>query len=263
MKITKPDFTGEVAADEQFCGECGRSLAPAAVAAAKAGMVAGGQVPGAGRVTPVIPPLIAAVPPPTPAYAAPAGPPGAAAPARSARLPWILGGAIGTVLLSIVCCVGTVLWINSNVTPTPTPGVIAQTFQFTLDDLTPDNSFKMAQDVRGATGDKLGVLSLNANYSYEKLGSPDLIGTVELRVNNNVVLELAASNQPEYATSNPRFEVATEGKTYTVRSAEGWSIRATVNALTIDEQPTLGNGQTGKQPVFAGLDLLVEVIPAP
>jgi hypothetical protein len=263
MKCPYPDCTGEVSADEQFCGECGRSLAPAAVAAAKAGMVAGGQLPGAGRVAPVIAPPLAAVPPSTPAYALPTAPPGAAAPARPARLPWILGGAIGTVLLSLVCCVGTLYWIGSNVTPTPTPGLTAQTFRFTLDELTAGNSFKAAQDVRGADGSKLGVLSLNANYSYEKLGSPELIGTIELRVNNNVVLELAASNQPEYATSNPRFEVAAEGKTYTLRSAEGWSIRATVNALTIDEQPTLGNGQTGKQPVFSALDLAVEVIPAP
>ena len=57
--------------------------------------------------------------------------------------------------------------------------------------------------------------------------------------------------------------MAEDGKTYTAVSGEGWRIAATINALSIDEQPTLGNGQTGKQPVFAGLDLSVEVIPAP
>jgi hypothetical protein len=190
-------------------------------------------------------------------------PPRAATPARPARLPWLLGGAVGAVLLSLVCCVGTLYWIGTNVTPTPTPGVAAQIFHFTLDDLTRANGFKTAQDLRGADGSKLGVLSLNANYSYDKLGSPELIGTVEVRMNNNVVLELAASNQPEYAASNPRFEVAQDGKTYTVRSPEGWPVRATVNALATDEQPTLGNGQTGKQPVFSILDLDIEVIPAP
>jgi hypothetical protein len=261
MKCPYPDCTGEVSADEQFCGECGRSLAPAAVAAALAGMAASGQPPGVARGPVVAPPPGSTVPPPI--YPAPGVAPPPATPARPGRLPWILGGAIGAVLLTLVCCVGTLYWIGTNVTPTPTPGVTVQTFAFSLADLTPANGFKAAQDVRGANGDKLGVLSLNANYSYEKLGSPELIGTVELRVNNNVVLELAASNQPEYATSNPRFEVAAAGKTYTLRSAEGWSIRATVNALSIDAQPTLGNGQTGKQPVFSALDLAVEVVPAP
>jgi len=262
MKCPYPDCTGEVSADEQFCGECGRSLAPAAVAAARAGMVASGHAPAVVRPAPVPPPPGPAVPPP-PVYPAPVVQPRAAAPARPARLPWLLGGAVGAVVLSLVCCVGTLVWIGANVTPTPTPGVTVQTFAFTLDDLTPANGFKAAQDVRGADGSKLGVLSLNANYSYEKLGSPELIGTVEVRVNNNVVLELAASNQPEYAASNPRFEVAEEGKTYTAASPDGWQVQATVNTLATDDQPTLGNGQTGKQPVFSTLDLDVEVIPAP
>jgi hypothetical protein len=187
-----------------------------------------------------------------------------AAPARPARLPWILGGAVGAVLLSIICCFGSLLWIGANVTPTPTATVPrGQAYRFTLAELTAANGFKTAQDVRAADGAKLGVLSLNANYSYQKIGSPELIGTVELRVNNNVVLELAASNQPEYAASNPKFEVAEDGKTYTARSLEGWQVAATVRALAVDDQPTLGNGQTGKQPVFTTLDLDLEVTPAP
>ncbi len=266
MKCPYPDCTGDVTADEQFCGECGRSLAPTAVAAAKAGMALGGLPPVAPppALPGTLPGSIAPAPPPV--YVPPPVRPVAVAPARSARLPWILGGAVGAVLLSIVCCFGTVVWLGANVPLTPTAGVApvqTQTFRFTLADLTQANNFNAAQDVRAAGGGKLGVVSLNANYTYEKLGSSELIGTVELRVNNNVVLELAASDQPEYAASNPRFEVAQAGKSYTATSPDGWQVQATVSALDVDPTPKLATGGVGKQPVFAAMTLDVIVTPAP
>lgn len=266
MKCPYPDCSGEVTADEPFCGECGRSLAPTAVAAAKAGMALTG-VPPVARL-PLgspggHPPPVGA--PPLPAYLSlPLAPAHAGGvPARPTRLPWLLGGAVGAVLLSLVCGFGTVAWLGANVPLTPTAGAPpAQTFRFTLADLNQANNYKVAQDVHTPGGSKLGGISLNANYSYEQVGSAELIATVELRVNNTVVLELAASNQAEYAASNPKFEVAQAGHTYSATSVEGWAVRATVSALEINDTPQLGQGGVGRQPIFAVLTLDVAVTPA-
>ena len=117
------------------------------------------------------------------------------------------------------------------------------------------------REIQAPDGSTLGTVALNANYTYEQLGAAELIGTVELRVNNSVVLELAASNEPEYAASNPQFKVAQPGQTYTATGADGWQVSATVSALAINDKPALGQGGVGKQPIFDALALDVTLIP--
>jgi hypothetical protein len=176
----------------------------------------------------------------------------------------LLGGAVGAVLLSIACCFGSLAWIGANVPLTPTvTGPAVHTVHFALADLTQANGYRAVQEIPAAGGSPLGAVALNANYTYEQLGSAELIGTVELRVNNAVVLELAASNEPEYAASNPQFAVAQAGQTYSVTSPDGWQVRATVTALAINDKPELEQGGAGKQPIFAALALDVALTPPP
>src|SRR4051794_6870645 len=87
MKCPYPDCQGVNDADDAFCGECGRSLAPADVAAYFSGQK---------------------VVPPKP---------------KPNRTPLILGGVAGVVLLLLLGSFGAILAANNKPTPTPTATV--------------------------------------------------------------------------------------------------------------------------------------------
>jgi hypothetical protein len=263
MKCPYPDCQGEVSEGEQFCGECGRSLAPEAVAAAKAGMATNplttSSLPAPPPLTQPMPPITPASPPVAPMVA----PPMTAPVARSNNmLPWLVIGGLGVMALTVLCCLGFAI-IGS--TPDATPTAVAQNIALTFDlnELTADNDFQMDKEVRAADGSKLGVVSAKAGYSYATLGSPELMGTVEIRVNNKVALELAASTEPKYAETNPEFEVAEQGRTYTGATQDNLQLTVTVDSVAIQEQPTLQDGTPGEQPVFTTLHLTVAVATGP
>jgi hypothetical protein len=177
-------------------------------------------------------------------------------------LPWIVGIVLALAALSVVCCLG-LAYIGSTIEPTPTPGATSTTVTLQLSELTAANQFQVDKDVRGANGSKIGVVSMKAGYSYEQQGSPELMGTIEVLLNNKMVLELAASNQAAYAETNPQFEVATAGKTYPKTSDDGWQIATTVDTVAVTENPPLANGKPGQQPVFSDLALTLAITPAP
>ncbi|MGA7730825.1 MAG: hypothetical protein WCD37_06090 [Chloroflexia bacterium] len=62
------------------------------------------------------------------------------------------------------------------------------------------------------------------------------------------------------ASSTP-IEVAQEGESYEVISPEGWVLKVTVNSMSLDEDAELTDGLASPYPVFAELELGVELIP--
>src|SRR4051794_975483 len=95
MKCPYPDCQGDVSEGEQFCGEGGRSPAPEAGAAAKAGMATNplttSSFPPPPPTTQPMPPIMPAPPPVTPAAM-----PVTAPVARSNNMiPWIVIGLLG------------------------------------------------------------------------------------------------------------------------------------------------------------------------
>jgi hypothetical protein len=262
MKCPYPDCPGEISEGEQFCGECGRSLAPEAVAAARAGLATNPltttPLPPPPPVTQSMPAVGPAPPPVLPAVA-----PTVTAPVARGNntLPWIVIGVLGLAALSVVCCLG-VVFINPTIEATPTvPVPVAQTvgLNFDLSELTADNGFQVDKDVRAADDRKIGVVSLKTGYNYEQQGSPEIITTVEILVNNVLTLELAATNEAKYAETNPEFEVAEAGKTYTRTTADNLTLTVTVERVSVQENPRLANDSDGRQPAFTDLALVVNV----
>jgi hypothetical protein len=258
VRCPYPDCQGEVLAGEPFCEECGRSLAPTAVAAAKAGMATRGSLPGVpsapGNPSHLAPPF----------FAASEGSPARSrsgngmAPATVSPVPWLMAGLLVLFLLSVLAFLGLVaLGATRTRAPAATPTPRTLTFTFQLSDLTAANTFTAAQEVQAADGARLGLLSLHAGYSYAQQGSPELLGTVEVRANDAVMLELAASAQPAYAQHNSQYAVAQANQTYIRTTAEGWAVRVTVLRMALDERPRLATGTTGPQPVFTTLTLQV------
>ena len=145
MKCPYPDCNGQVTLDERFCGECGRPVDHGAIPAPPP---APGPGPGTGPPAAAPPPTVplpqayaAPAPPPTAAYrpAAPATPgyppavppttpeyrpaaPAAPAAAPPNRLPLILGGLAGVVLLLAALC-GGVYMLGQGTPPPPTATV--------------------------------------------------------------------------------------------------------------------------------------------
>ena len=76
-----------------------------------------------------------------------------------------------------------------------------------------------------------------------------------LRMNGDLMLELAAANAATNYTDTAHLQVAKEGQSYESTTAEGWHVRTSVKGLAVDEHPKLGNGATGPEPVFTTLDL--------
>lgn len=259
MKCPYPDCQGEVSEGEQFCGECGRSLAPEAVAAAKAGMATNplntSSLPPS-LPTQAMPSVLSPPPPVAPVVA----PPLTAPAARSNNLlPWIVIGVLGMSALLVLCCLG-FAYIGATVQGTPTvPPPQSAGVTFALTELTATNGFRVDKDVLTADGRKIGVVAVRAGYNYEGQGSPELITTVEILVDETKTLELAANADPKYAETYPEYEVAAAGKRYSRTTADNLNLMVAVQSVTIQEKPQLPNNSAGRQAAFTDLDLTIDL----
>ena len=260
MKCPYPDCQGDVSEGEQFCGECGRSLAPEAVAAAKAGMATNPltttSLPPPPLTTQPMPPVVPPPPPMTPVMVAPVTAPAA----RSNNLlPWIVIGVLGIAAITVLCCLG-FAYIGATVQGTPTvPPARSSGVVFALTELTATNNFRVDNDVVTADGRKIGALAIRTGYNYEGQGSPEWITTVEILVNDTQALELAATNEPKYTETNAEFEVARAGQTYTRTTEDNLKLTVTVERVAILENPPLANASAGKQPAFTDLALTIDL----
>ena len=280
MKCPYPDCNGQVSEGEQFCGECGRSLAPAAVAAARVAM---GAAPPPTSPTPPPPPPLYVAPTPVGPSPAPPGPtyvpPGplpapTPVPPKPNRTPLLIGGGVAVVLLLVICCVGSYAVINVMGTPTPTPTAVptptveatptlslaSGVVSFDLSELTAADNWLVTKSAVSSDGRTLGQVTMGSGYSYTKQGNPELMTTVELRLDGVNLIELAAKNDPLFLQATPVPQQAETSQTYTATADDGRQMIVTVQDIAIQESPPLKNNTPGVQAAFTRLTIQVEVV---
>jgi hypothetical protein len=142
----------------------------------------------------------------------------------------------------------------------PTAQPVGQGWILKLSDLTPDNGYRVSLNVVSPRGGMIGIFSMLRGRSYERQGKPDLMSTVQLRMNGDLLLELAAAAPVGDGADGSHLEVARKGQTYEKTTAEGWRVRTGVQDVSVDPHPGLPDGTTGPDAVFTALALDVEVL---
>src|SRR5438876_5511037 len=142
----------------------------------------------------------------------------------------------------------------------PTAQPVGQGWILKLSDLTPDNGYRVSLDVVSPRGAMIGIFSMLRGRSYERQGKPDLMSTVQLRMNGDLMLELAAAGPAAASADGAHLEVARKGQTYEKTTAEGWRVRTAVQDVSVDPHPGLPDGTVGPEAVFTVLALDVEVL---
>jgi PDZ domain len=142
----------------------------------------------------------------------------------------------------------------------PTAQPVGQGWILKLSDLTPDNGYRVSLDVVSPRGGMIGIFSMLRGRSYEKQGKPDLMSTVQLRMNGDLMLELAAASPVGDGVDGAHLQVAQKGQTYEKTTPEGWRVRTGVQDVSVDPHPGLPDGTAGPDAVFTALALDVELL---
>lgn len=148
--------------------------------------------------------------------------------------------------------------------PSQSAEPVSQGWIIELSSLPKENHYRLNFDVLGSGGWPVGTLTVARGQSYEQQGKPDLISTIKITTvltnsADNPILEIGASQPGDHVAGSTPVEAAQAGHTYEKTTAEGWRVRTTVRALTVDSSPKLSDGTIGQIPVFSTLDLDVEV----
>jgi hypothetical protein len=143
---------------------------------------------------------------------------------------------------------------------------VSQGWIVKLADLKKENNYLLRVDVLAPAGWPLGTLAVSGIHAYDQQSEPGLISSIEITTTrsnattSNLAFELLAF-QPtgERTGEGTSKEVAHAGRTYERTTTDGWRVRITVRALSINEHPKLHDGTTGVTPVFSDFDLNIEV----
>ena len=187
---------------------------------------------------------------------------GAACGRRARRVAWV--AAVVLAVLAAACDMGPVpptatAMPSPPPLPTNTPGPpLAQGWIVELP--TQDDNFTLRRPVLAAGGLPGGSITVTAGWTYAAEGAPALIGAIRIAANDQPVLELVASDEPAYRTDPGPRAVAQLHHAYEQTTPAGWHVRVTVSRLAVTAQPVLPDGTLGARPVFADLELHVDLI---
>jgi hypothetical protein len=164
---------------------------------------------------------------------------------------------------------------NGGTTPPTVVGGGSDTRQYllSLDDL-PVGEPIINDAIEGANG-RVQFLRLEARPYEDPNGSGTSSRSVAIQIalqgaQNEISTEMWLVTSREMVdnasqlvggTSNSKVELAEEGKSYELRSPEGWVLKVTVNSLLLDGNAGLSDGSQSPYPVFKEVDLGVEVTP--
>jgi hypothetical protein len=154
-----------------------------------------------------------------------------------------------------------------------TGGLDTRRYQLSLDDL-PVGEPIINDAIEGSNG-LVGYLRLEARpyedpdgdvVSRQAIGFQVAIADGQNKIGTEMWLvtsqEMVDDDQQlASGRSNAKVELAQEGKSYEVVSPEGWLLKVTVNSLSLDENAEMTDGSASPYPVFAELELGVEVTP--
>ena len=154
-----------------------------------------------------------------------------------------------------------------------TGGLDTRQYQLSLDDL-PVGEPIIKDAIEGSAGliqflrlearpyedpDGEGVSRQSVAIQIAMQGAENEIGTEMWLVTSQEMV-----NDPQQLvsdTSSVKVELAQEGKSYEMTSQEGWLLKVTVKSMSLDENTELTDGSASPYPVFAELELGVEVTP--